>query len=106
AGKPVASFTIAVQRRFKNKNGEYDADFINCVAWGSTAEYISNHIDKGRLIGVEGRLQIRTYENKDGKKVWVTEVIADSVESLEKKKASGDSGDTTTEEYGADDIPF
>lgn len=105
AGKAVASFTIAVQRRFKNKDGKYDADFINCVAWDKTAEYMSNYIDKGRLIGVEGKIQVRTYEKQDGKKMWVTEVITDSVESLEKKKSSGNNGNTE-EDYGADDIPF
>lgn len=72
----VCTFSIAVSRRFRNANGEYDADFINCVAWRQTAEFISKNFGKGRMIGVVGSLQTRNYE-KDGQRHYVTEVSVD-----------------------------
>lgn len=75
-GVSVCTFTLAVSRRFKNANGEYDADFINCVAWRQTAEFISKNFTKGRMLGVVGTLQTRSYE-KDGQKRYVTEVSVD-----------------------------
>lgn len=77
-GVSVCSFTLAVNRRFKNANGDYDADFINCIAWRQTAEFISSNFSKGRMIGIVGSLQSRNYE-KDGQKHFVTEVIAEEV---------------------------
>lgn len=82
----VCSFTIAVNRKFKNPNGEYDTDFINCVAFRSAAELIGEYISKGDLLGISGRIQTRDYENKDGKRVYVTEVIVDQVDFLQQKK--------------------
>lgn len=75
-GVSVCKFNLAVNRRFKNANGEYDADFISCVAWRQTGEFISNHFTKGRMIGVVGSLQSRTYD-KDGQTHYITEVIVD-----------------------------
>lgn len=79
SGVSVASFSIAVNRRFKNADGGYDADFINCVAWRQQAEFISKYFKKGSQIGVTGSIQTRNYE-KDGKKVYVTEVAVDEAE--------------------------
>jgi len=75
-GVSVCTFSLAVSRRFKNANGEYDADFINCVAWRQTAEFISKNFTKGRMLGVVGSIQTRNYD-KDGQRVYVTEVSVD-----------------------------
>lgn len=75
-GVSVCTFSLAVSRRFKNANGEYDADFISCVAWRQTAEFISKNFAKGRMLGVVGSLQTRSYD-KDGQKHYVTEVSVD-----------------------------
>jgi single-strand DNA-binding protein len=85
-GKAVASGTLAVNRPFKNTNGETEADFINIVIWGKSAENTANYTGKGSLIGVTGRIQTRNYENNEGKRVYVTEVIAESVQFLDTKK--------------------
>lgn len=82
----ITQFTLAVTRKFKNQNGEYESDFINCVAYKSTAELLSKYTGKGDLIGIEGRIQTRNYENQEGKKVYVTEVIVESVDFLASKK--------------------
>lgn len=87
AGQAVASFTVAVNRPFKNQQGEQEADFINCVAWRKTAENLANYMKKGNLIGIEGRIQTRSYEGKDGKTVYVTEVVAENIQFLESKKS-------------------
>lgn len=86
-GLPVGSFTIAVNRTFTNLQGEREADFINCIVWRKTAENVANFLKKGSLIGVDGRIQTRSYEAKDGRRVFVTEVVADSVQFLESKNA-------------------
>ncbi|MBP1949446.1 single-stranded DNA-binding protein [Virgibacillus litoralis] len=91
-GVAVANFTIAVNRPFSNQQGNRDADFINCVVWRRPAENLANYMKKGSLIGVDGRLQTRTFEGKDGKTVFVTEVVADSVQFLESKGSSQSSG--------------
>ena len=83
---PVLSFTLAVNRNFKNKQGDVEADFINCVAWNKAAENISNYFQKGSLIGIEGSIQTRTYDDKDGKRVYLTEVYVKSFSFLESKK--------------------
>src|SRR5690625_3153786 len=89
-GVAVTNFTIAVNRPFQNKEtGKNEADFINCVAWRRPAENLANYMKKGSQIGVDGRLQTRTYEDKDGKTVFVTEVVADSVQFLESRNGSG-----------------
>ena len=87
-GKSVANFTVAINRMYKNANGEQEADFINCVAWGRTADNMATYIGKGSLIGVDGRIQTRTYDNANGQKIYVTEVFADNVQFLESKGAN------------------
>lgn len=85
---PVANFTVAVNRPFENQNGEREADFINVIVWRKQAENVKKYIGKGSLVGVEGRIQTRNYEGQDGKRVYVTEVVADRVEFLESKNQS------------------
>lgn len=85
---PVANFTIAVNRPFENQNGERVADFINIIVWRKQAENVKKYIGKGSLVAVEGRIQTRNYDGADGKKVYVTEVVADSVQFLESKSQS------------------
>ncbi|PTJ39479.1 single-stranded DNA-binding protein [Staphylococcus simulans] len=87
SGVDVATFTLAVNRNFKSKNGEQQADFINCVVFRKQAENVNNYLNKGSLAGVDGRLQSRSYENKEGQRVFVTEVVCDSVQFLEPKNA-------------------
>ena len=79
AGASVLSFTVAVERNFKNQNGERQTDFISCVAWGKTAEHICRYFSKGRMIALEGNLRTRTYDDKNGTRHYVTEVFVDSV---------------------------
>ena len=86
-GLAVCTFTLAVNRPFKNpQTGEHDADFINCVAWRKLAENVANYTSKGNLVAVDGRIQTRNYEGKDGSRVYVTEVVCDSVQFLEPKR--------------------
>lgn len=87
-GIAVANFTVAANRPFKNAQGEQEADFINCVIWRKPAENLTNYMKKGSLIGVEGRIQTSSYENKEGNRVYVTEVTADSVQFLEPRGAT------------------
>ncbi|MDF2854334.1 MAG: single-stranded DNA-binding protein [Neobacillus sp.] len=84
-GVAVTSFTIAVNRPFSNQQGERDADFIPVVVWRRQAENAANFLQKGSLAGVEGRIQTRSYENNEGRRVYITEVVADSVQFLEPK---------------------
>ena len=81
----TAQSNIACNRNFKNANGEYDADFINCVMWREQAERFCNWTKKGMLVGITGRIQTRSYEGNDGKRVYVTEVVAESFQVLEKR---------------------
>lgn len=83
----VATFSLAVNRNFKNNNGERDADFINCVIWRQQAENLANWAKKGALVGIVGRIQTRNYENQQGQRVYVTEVVADSFQLLESRNA-------------------
>lgn len=82
----VATFTLAVNRNFKSQNGEREADFINCVIWRQQAENLANWAKKGALIGIVGRIQTRNYENQQGQRVYVTEVVADNFQLLEFNK--------------------
>lgn len=85
----VATFTLAVKRTFKNENGEREADFINCVMWRQQAENLANFAKKGALIGVTGRIQTRSYDNQQGQRVYVTEVVAETFQLLESKGQQG-----------------
>lgn len=87
-GTAVASFTLAVDRNFTNAQGERESDFINCIIWRKSAENLSNFVHKGSLIGVQGRLQSRSYDNAQGQRVFVTEVVVDNFALLESKAAS------------------
>lgn len=79
----LCMFTIAVDRRFKDKDGNRQADFINCLAWGKNAEFINKYFNKGSRIGIVGSIQTRSYADKDGKTVYVTEVVVDEAEFVE-----------------------
>lgn len=83
----IASFTVAIDRR--SRNAEQTADFPNCVAFGKTAEFIEKYFHKGMRIGGTGRIQTRTYENREGRKVYVTEIVLEQVEFVESKQQSG-----------------
>lgn len=87
SNQAVATFTLAVNRNFKNQNGEREADFINVVIWRQQAENLANWAKKGTLIGVTGRIQTRNYENQQGQRVYVTEVVADNFQILESRAA-------------------
>lgn len=84
-GAAVASFTLAVNRQFTNSQGEREADFINCVIWQKAAENFTNFTHKGSLLGIDGRIQTRNYENKQGQRVYVTEVVVENFSLLESK---------------------
>ncbi|PDO09228.1 MAG: single-stranded DNA-binding protein [Candidatus Reconcilbacillus cellulovorans] len=93
-GVAVTKFTLAVDRPFTNGNGEREADFIPIVVWRQAAEACANYLRKGRLAAVEGRIQTRSYENNEGRRVYVTEVIADNVHFLESaNKSNGNTSD-------------
>lgn len=85
-GVPICSFTVAVRRPRKDASGTYPTDFINCVAWRTTAEFVHNHFFKGSPIGVTGEIQTRNFEDAKGIKRYVTEVVASSVEFIGKKE--------------------
>lgn len=85
SGASVATFTLAVNRSFTNSQGEREADFINVVVFRNQAENVNKYLSKGSLAGVDGRIQSRSYENKEGRRVFVTEVVADNVQFLEPK---------------------
>lgn len=87
SGTSVATFTLAINRNFTNADGERQADFINCVVFKKQAENVNNYLKKASLAGIEGRLQSRSYDNQEGRKVFVTEVICDSVQFLEPKNS-------------------
>lgn len=91
SGVQVANFTLAVNRTFTNAQGERDCDFINCVVFKKAAENVNQYLSKGKLAGVDGRLQSRSYENKEGQKVYVTEVVCDNVQFLEPKDSQNGS---------------
>lgn len=82
----VATFSLAVNRPFKNQNGDREADFINCVIWRQQAENLANWAKKGALIGITGRIQTRSYENQQGQRVYVTEVVSETFQLLESRK--------------------
>jgi single-strand DNA-binding protein len=120
-GVPVANFTLAVNRPFSNQGGEREADFIPIVVWRKPAENAANYLKKGSLAGVTGSIQTRNYEGSDGKRVYVTEVQAESVQFLEPKSSgsnnSGQSGQPPKQtedpfagkgsiDISDDDLPF
>ena len=112
-GTKYTQFSVATQRNFKNKSGEYEADFINCLMWRTAAENFVKFTDKGSLVGIEGRIQTRSYD-KDGKTVYITEVLAEGFSLLETKKVVEarnnqpvfSSNEAETIEFSEDDLPF
>lgn len=88
SGVAVASFTLAVNRTFTNQQGEREADFVNCVVWRRAAENVANYLKKGSLAGVDGRIQTRNFEGQDGKRVYMTEIVAENVQFLEPKSSN------------------
>ena len=113
SGIAVASFTLAVDRPFKNQQGDREADFIPIVVWRKQAENCANYLTKGSQAGVEGRIQVRSYEAQDGTKRWVTEIVADYVHFLSAKSQSQSQGQEQAEAPAAsaqsgsdDDFPF
>jgi single-strand DNA-binding protein len=113
SGVANARFTLAVNRTFSNSQGEKEADFINVQVWRKQAENSANFLKKGSLAGVEGRIQTGSYEGADGKRVYTTEVIADSVQFLEPKSSNANTSQNNTnnetvysENISGDDLPF
>jgi single-strand DNA-binding protein len=110
SGKTVTTFDIAVDRPIANAQGQRETDFIPIVTWGKLAETCGNYLNKGRLVAVDGRLQIRSYEAQDGQKRRVTEVVAEGVRFLDRGKESGSAasagGGTSGDVFPDDDIPF
>lgn len=112
-GTKYTQFSVATQRNFKNKSGEYEADFINCLMWRTAAENFVKFTDKGSLVGIEGIIQTRSYD-KDGKTVYITEVLAEGFSLLETKKVVEarnnqpvfSSNEAEPIEFSEDDLPF
>ena len=92
----TARFSVAVNRRFKNSEGNYDADFINCVAFGKSAEFVEKYFKKGMAIGLTGRIQTGSYTNKDGQKVYTTDVVVEETEFVESKGTSSADNSNTS----------
>ncbi|UBH21597.1 single-stranded DNA-binding protein [Macrococcus armenti] len=101
SGVTVTTFTLAVNRTFKNANGETEADFINIVTFRKTAENVNTFCSKGSLVGVDGRIQSRSYDNQEGRRVYVTEVVADSVQFLETRGKNENAQQKTTQQKNA-----
>ena len=99
SGLAVGTFNLAVDRRFKSANGEQEVDFINCVIWRKPAETLANFTGKGTLIGVEGRLQTRNYENKQGQRVYITEVVVDNFTFLEPRQNNSQQNQSNNNGY-------
>lgn len=113
----ITTFNMAVNRNFKNQAGDREADFINCMIWRQQAENFANWCKKGNLVGITGRIQTRSYDNQQGQRVYVTEVVADTFQLLEKRDNSANQSnieDQMPASFGAtnpldisdDDMPF
>lgn len=109
SGLSVCQFTVACDRiRKKDSTEQQQADFINCVAWRGSADFLGSYARKGYLVGVEGRIQTRNYDDRDGKRVYVTEVVCDSVQLLESKKKDQEqqSSSSQPQSYASNDLPM
>lgn len=113
SGVAVAKFGLAVDRNFVDSEGKKQADFINIICWRKLAEHVANHLGKGRLVAVSGSIQTRNYQTQDGRKVYITEVVADEVKFLDwpKNSTNGSNENNITSEndffpVDDDDIPF
>lgn len=105
-GVNVARFTIAINRKFKNADGDYEADFINCVAWRNTADLISKYTKKGDRIGVCGSVQTRSFDAQDGSKRYVTEIVVDEIEFLSTNNTEKKDEPTKLEPIDSSELPF
>lgn len=108
SGIDIANFTLAVQRKFRNADGEFETDFINCVAWRKTAELVGKYVKKGDRLGVVGELQTRSYEAQDGTRRYITEVLVNEIEFLTSKneRQEPESKLEEIDDYSKDDLPF
>lgn len=104
-GVAVANFSLAVNRKFANQQGEYEADFINIVTWRNLAEDCANYLKKGSLIAIDGRIQTRKYEDKEGRTIYVTEVVAEDVRFLDTKGSKPKSNDDNQDPFAGDGQP-
>jgi single-stranded DNA-binding protein 3 len=102
--KEVGSFDLAVNRNYKNANGEYDTDFFKCIAWGNLAKTIHTYTSKGSQIAIEGRVENRTYQANDGTNRYVTEVVVEGIQLLDSKK--NNTTNNQEEIYSGEDLPF
>lgn len=112
-GQSIANDTLAVQRMFKNQDGTYDTDFINIVAYGSTAEFLSNYCKKGSKIAIQGEWRVRKYQNKDNKTIVINECLVNSVQNLTPKEVIEATKNVVKEDnnnpfetFTKDDLPF
>lgn len=101
-GNAVCNFTLAVNRTYKNEQGEYESDFINCIAWRGTAQFIGDYLSKGYQIAVSGSIQTRNYQAQDGSTRYVTEVLCDEVQNLQPIEKKSDPNNIKNQ----DDLPF
>jgi single-strand DNA-binding protein len=118
SGAPVANFTLAVDRPFRDQQGNRETDFIDIVAWRKLAEQVSQYMTKGRMVAVEGRLQLRSYETQDGQKRKVAEVVADGIRFLDRGRqataetataaaaAPAPAADEAAQSSSDEDVPF
>lgn len=102
--KEVGSFDLAINRNYKNANGEYDTDFFKCIAWGNLAKTIHTYTSKGSQIAIEGRVENRTYQANDGTNRYVTEVVVEGMQLLDSKK--NNTTNNQEEIYSGEDLPF
>lgn len=102
--KEVGNFDLAVNRNYKNANGEYDTDFFKCIAWGNLAKTIHTYTSKGSQIAIEGRVENRTYQANDGTNRYVTEVVVEGMQLLDSKK--NNTTNNQEEIYSGEDLPF
>jgi single-strand DNA-binding protein len=100
-GTPVTQVTLAVNRNFRNHNGEIDADFIQCTLWRKAAENTAQYCRRGSVVGITGRLQTRHYDNREGKRIYVTEVVAESIRFLSSKPSAN-----VTEQEKKEELPI
>ncbi|CAI2602022.1 Single-stranded DNA-binding protein A [Apilactobacillus kunkeei] len=109
SGSAVGNFTLAVDRSFTNQQGEREADFINCVIWRKSAENFANFTHKGALVGIDGRIQTRNYENQQGQRVYVTEVVVENFALLEPRSSNqgnNNAGNNAPQANSGNNNPF
>mgnify|MGYP001366408713 FL=1 len=116
SGKSVGNFTLAVNRRFKNQQGEYEADFIMCQIWGDSADVLARYVHNGQMVAIAGRINTRNYENQQGQRVYVTEIVVENFTLIsggaQKQEQTPVQQDSPFNDFGAqvdiseDDLPF